>query len=66
MGYVVEKEMRQVFFGYLSFPCQAFHRPLHTHHHPSLLGGWYNRPFSGLSNSGIGSTAPQEITIIKK
>jgi hypothetical protein len=25
-----------------------------------IIRGWYNRPFSGLSNSGLGSTSLQE------
>jgi hypothetical protein len=36
VGFVVEKAaLGQVFSQYFEFPCQSFHRPLHTQHHPS-------------------------------
>jgi hypothetical protein len=36
VGFVVHKvALGQVFSEYFSFPCQAFHRLLHTHHHLS-------------------------------
>jgi hypothetical protein len=38
MRFVVdEAALGQVFSEYFCFPCQAFHRLLHTHHHPSSL-----------------------------
>jgi hypothetical protein len=55
MGFVVEKGVAgQIFSECFSFPCQALHQLHHTHHHhhhPELV----NRPFSGVSNSGLGS-----------
>jgi hypothetical protein len=39
VGFVVDKvSLGKVFSEYYSFPCQAFHRLLYTHHHPSLPG----------------------------
>jgi hypothetical protein len=36
MGFVVSREaLEQVFSEYFGFLCPAFHRLLHTHHHPS-------------------------------
>jgi hypothetical protein len=33
MEFMVDKvALGQVFSGYFGFPCQAFHRLLHTHH----------------------------------
>jgi hypothetical protein len=38
VGFVVDKAaLRRVFSKYLSFSCQAFHRPLHTHYHPAMV-----------------------------
>jgi hypothetical protein len=38
VGFVVDKAaMGQIFSAYSGFPCQAFHRLLHTHHHPGLV-----------------------------
>jgi hypothetical protein len=40
VGFVVDKTaLWQVFCDYLGFPCQSFHRLLHTHHHPSSGAG---------------------------
>jgi hypothetical protein len=37
--FMVDKgALRQVFSEYLGFPCQAFHRLLQTHHHPTSSG----------------------------
>jgi hypothetical protein len=47
--------LRQFFSGFFSFPYQAFY----PHHHPSSRG-LYNRPISGHSNTGLGSTPLQE------
>jgi hypothetical protein len=38
--------LRLVFFKYFEFPCQLFHRRLHTHHYPSSRG-WYSKPNNG-------------------
>jgi hypothetical protein len=41
VGFVVDKAtLGQVFSEYFSFPCQAFHRSLHTRHHPSSANKW--------------------------
>jgi hypothetical protein len=38
--FVVEKAaLRQIFSEYFGFPCQIFHRPLHTQHHPPSGAG---------------------------
>jgi hypothetical protein len=38
VGFVVdEATLGQVFSEYFGFPCHAFHRLLHTHHHPGLV-----------------------------
>jgi hypothetical protein len=35
--FVMDKAaMEQVFSEYFDFPCQAFNRLRHTHHHPGL------------------------------
>jgi hypothetical protein len=48
MGFVVDKAaLGQVFSECFGFSCQAFHRLLHTLHHPSssiIIRGWYDRP----------------------
>jgi hypothetical protein len=37
-GFVVDKAaLGQVFFQFLGFPCRAFHRMPHAHHHPGHL-----------------------------
>jgi hypothetical protein len=37
-GFVVDKVAQgQVFSEYFGFPCQSFHRLLHTRHHPGLI-----------------------------
>jgi hypothetical protein len=37
VGFVVDKvALGQVFSEYFRFPCQAFYRLLHTHHHLSF------------------------------
>jgi hypothetical protein len=39
VGFVVDKlVLGQVFSRYFSFPCQSFHRLLHTHHPSSGVG----------------------------
>jgi hypothetical protein len=46
LGFVVEKgALEQVFFGYFSIFCRAFHQLFYTNHHSSsiIIGGWYNR-----------------------
>jgi hypothetical protein len=36
VGFVVDKAaLEQAFSEYFGFLCQAFHRLIHTHHHPS-------------------------------
>jgi hypothetical protein len=38
VAFVVDKAvLGQVFSEYLSLPCQAFHRLIHTHHHLGLV-----------------------------
>jgi hypothetical protein len=55
VGFVVDTAaLKQVFFEYACFPCQAFHRLLQPHHHPSLSGAG-----TDLSNGGLGSTSSQ-------
>jgi hypothetical protein len=53
VGLVVEEAaLRQIFSEYFGFPCQAFHRLLHTHHHNHHLG------LAQQANSGLGSNPP--------
>jgi hypothetical protein len=36
---VAKAALEHVFSEFFGFPCQAFHRLLHTHHHPSSRAG---------------------------
>jgi hypothetical protein len=56
VGFVVNKvALGQVFSEYFGFPCQAFHRLLHTHHHPSSGAGIIGQ----VVPSGLNLTSPQ-------
>jgi hypothetical protein len=60
VGFVVDKaELGQVFFEYFGCPCQVFHRPLHTHHHPSSGSGTIGQIVADVP-SGLSLTPPQE------
>jgi hypothetical protein len=60
VGFVVDKSaLRQVFSEYFGFPCQAFHRLLHTRHHPSSGAGTIVQTVADVP-SGLNLTPPQE------
>jgi hypothetical protein len=40
----------QVFSEYFGFPCQAFHRLLHTRHHPSSRAGTIGQIVADIPN----------------
>jgi hypothetical protein len=50
--------LEEVFSQYFGFPLLSI--PSTAPHSYSIIWGWYNRPDSGLRNSGHGSTPPQE------
>jgi hypothetical protein len=57
---VVDKvALGQVFSQYFGFPLPRI-PPTAPHSSYSIIWDWYNRPDSGLSSSGLGSTSPQE------
>jgi hypothetical protein len=49
----------QVFSEYFDFPCQSFHRLLHTHHHPSSGAGTLGQTVADVPN-GLILTPSQE------
>jgi hypothetical protein len=53
---VSKPALGRVFSEYFSYPCQALHRLLHTHHHPGLV----QKASSGFSNSGLSPTPPSK------
>jgi hypothetical protein len=61
MGFVVDEvALGQVFFEYLSFPCQfSFHRLLHTNHHISPGAGTISELVADVP-SALNLTPPQE------
>jgi hypothetical protein len=62
VGFVVDKEaLDQLSFQYFYFPCKSFIPPIAPQSSPSIIRGWYNRPFRGISNSGLGSTPAKQI-----
>jgi hypothetical protein len=68
VGFVVNKTaLLQVFSEYFGFPYQAFHRLLHTHHHPSIImRGWYNRPVMAPAIVDSVPLHPKKQKILKK
>jgi hypothetical protein len=60
LEFVVDKvALGQVFSKYFGFPAK------HSTNCSTLIiiQGWYNRPTSGLSNSGLDSTAPKNMMV---
>jgi hypothetical protein len=57
VGFVLDKAaLGPDFSEHFSFPCQSFIPLTAPQSSPSIIQGWYNRPISGRSNSGLGST----------
>jgi hypothetical protein len=61
VGFVLDKAtLEQVFSEFLACPLPTILQiPLHSL--SIIIQGWYNRPFSGLGSSGLGSASSQEI-----
>jgi hypothetical protein len=55
----------QVFSEYFGFPCQSFHRLLHTHHHPSSGAGTIGQIVADVPN-GLSLTHPKKLKKKKK
>jgi hypothetical protein len=64
MGFVVDRAtLRQVFSEYFRLPCHSSSPLIAPHSSPSIIQGWYKRPISGRSNSGLGSISATYIII---
>jgi hypothetical protein len=54
--FVYEVELGQVFSKYFGFVCHLFIPAISPLSSLSVIRGWYSRPITGLSNSGVVST----------
>jgi hypothetical protein len=58
VGFVMDKAaLGKVFSEYFGFPCQSFHRLLHTHHHPTSEVGTQGQTVAAVP-SGLSLNAP--------